>query len=209
MERPPREENLNTATHALATVLALIGTGLLLVQAFKLQSTSIFIACLVYGVSLVGVFASSTMSHWAKTDESRRRFRMLDQAFIYLMIVATYTPFSVAHLSTTFWWLLLAAMWIVAIVGFVRKFFLAHRVDSVSVLGYVALGWMPALGGLRIFDNVPTAAVWGIVGGGVLYTVGTLFLMNDKKVWYFHAIWHVFVMAAAAVHWWTTMTYVV
>jgi len=209
MERPRAEEVLNAATHGLATLLAFAGAVLLVIRASQSDDWLLVLACGVYGFSLVAVFASSTMSHWARTESSRRRYRKLDQSFIFLMIVATYSPFSVAHLHSTFWWLLLLAMWIVAIVGFVRKLFLAHRVDSVSVLGYVALGWMPALGGLSIFDDVPMTAVLGIVGGGVLYTLGTLFLLNDTKVWYYHAIWHLFVMAGAAVHWWTTMVFVV
>ena len=207
MERPRREENWNAATHGVATLLAVVGTVLLLVRTSS-NDLAVVLACAVYGLALVGVFFNSTMSHWARSDRWRTRFRQLDQAFIYLLIVATYTPFSVAHLHSRFWWSLLAAMWLVAIIGFVRKLALAHRVDSVSVLGYVALGWMPALGGTGVFRDVPSLAVWGIVGGGVLYTLGTIFLLNDKRVWFFHSIWHLFVMAAAGVHWWTTMVYV-
>lgn len=209
MERPRREEELNAATHGIATILAVLAAVMMVIRANQLESWLVTVACLVYGIALVGVFASSTMSHSAKSAESRRFYRQLDQAFIFLLIVATYTPFSVVHLQTSFWHILLGGMWLVAITGFLRKLFMAHRVDSVSVLGYVFLGWMPALGGLSIFDGVPAAAVWGIVGGGVLYTLGTVFLLNDRRVWYFHAIWHLFVVAGAGVHWWTTMVYVV
>ncbi len=208
MERPRREENLNVLTHGLGTVLSLLATWLMLRAASSTQNSQLWVACLVYGLSLVGVFFSSTLSHWAGTPIWRQRFRQLDQAFIYLLIVGTYTPFSVAHLRTPFWTILLTVMWVLACVGFVSKLWVAHRVDSVSVLGYVALGWMPALGGLSLFEGVPSAGVWGILIGGVLYTLGTLFLVNDRKVWYFHGIWHVLVIAGAAVHWWTTMTYV-
>lgn len=209
MERPRREENLNVLTHAAGTGLSMVATFLMLSQAVQSDNEVLWVACLSYGCALVGVFFSSTMSHLASTPLWRQRYRQLDQAFIYLLIVATYTPFSVVHLRTTFWWILLAAMWLVAIVGFVSKLWAAHRVNSVSVLGYVALGWMPVLGGTSLFDGVPTTAVWGILIGGILYTLGTLFLLNDKKVWYYHGIWHVFVMAGAAVHWWTIMKYVV
>lgn len=209
MERPQREETANAITHGLATVLAVVGAVWLMVSVSGSGNPALIVACLVYAISMVGVFFCSTMSHLMKTSGSRRLFRKLDQAFIYLFIVATYTPFSVAFLDATLWWILLGAMWLVAITGFVSKIFRSHRIDTVSIWGYVALGWMPALGGLPLSRLAPAGASWGIVAGGVLYTIGTIFLFNDGKVWYFHAIWHLMVVAGAAVHWWVTMTYVV
>ena len=209
MQRPEKEERINAITHGLATALAVGGTVWMLVRASQLDNWLVWLACLLYGAALVGLFTSSTLSHIAKSEESLRWYRQLDQAFIYFLIVATYTPLSVAHLNTTYYWVLLAAMWLVAVTGFVSKLWRAHRVDSVSILGYVALGWMPALGGVSALRLAPAGAFWGILGGGVLYTVGTYFLINDTKAWYFHAIWHLFVLAGAAVHWWTTMVYVV
>ena len=209
MERPRREENLNVLTHAVGTLLSVIATVLMLARVDRLNDGLLWFVCVLYGITLIGVYFNSTMSHVATTPVWRQRFRQLDQAFIYLLIVATFTPFATVYLKTTFWLVLTIAMWLVAISGFVSKLWAAHRVDSVSVLGYVGLGWMPLLGGTSLFSGVPLAAVGGIILGGVLYTLGTLFLMNDKKVWYFHGIWHLFVIAGSTVHWWTTMQYVV
>jgi hemolysin III len=208
MERPRREENLNVLTHAVGTLLSMIAAWLLVQESARSADPWLIAACLLYGVSLVGVFLSSTLSHLASTPRWRQRFRQLDQAFIYLLIVATYTPFSMQYLQGRFWTILLSVMWLVALIGFVSKLWVAHRVDSVSVLGYVVLGWMPALGGPSLFAGLVPAAVWGIVAGGVCYTLGTVFLLNDRRVWYFHAIWHLLVIAGAAIHWWTTMRFV-
>lgn len=209
MERPRREENLNVLTHGLGTVLSLIGTVILLSRVDFSENTGLWFACVVYGLALICVYLNSTLSHLVRTPSVRRRFRQLDQAFIYLLIVATYTPFAWVYLRTPFWFGLVSLMWLLALAGFVSKLWVAHRVDSVSVISYVALGWMPLLGGVSLFRDVPLGAVGGIVAGGVLYTIGTLFLVNDRKIWYFHGIWHLFVIAGSAVHWWTTMQYVV
>ena len=56
---------------------------------------------------------------------------------------------------------------------------------------------------------MPAAALSWIVAGGILYTVGTLFLIRDEKVPYFHAIWHVFVIAASACHYIAVMQLIV
>lgn len=209
MHRPQREEIVNSLTHALATVLAAAAGVWLVLQVNDSGNTPLVVACAVYGVGLVGVFLSSALSHCAMTDKGRSRFRQLDQAFIYILIVATYTPFSIVHLRSPFWWGVLALMWLIAIGGFLSKVMFVHRVDSASVLGYVALGWIPAMAGLPFSDLVPREAMYGIIAGGVLYTAGTLFLLNDRRVWYFHAVWHLFVVAGAAVHFWTTIEYVI
>jgi hemolysin III len=56
---------------------------------------------------------------------------------------------------------------------------------------------------------VPTPALAWIAAGGVFYTVGTLFLMRDERVPFFHAIWHIFVMGGSACHYYAVLTYIV
>jgi hemolysin III len=143
----------------------------------------------------------STLSHAAMTPRWKSRFRALDQGFIYLLIVATYTPFSLAYLRGNAWgWVLLAAMWTVALFGFVSKVFFAHRVEAVSIASYVLLGWMPMLAAPTLLHLVPMGAFWWMLLGGVCYTVGTIFLMNDDRVRHLHAVWHLCVIAGSACH---------
>jgi hemolysin III len=203
-----QSEVANTLTHAAGTVLAVVGTFFLVSRSIGYGSL-LFAACLVYGVSLTGVFLCSTLSHWIVEEPHRTRFRRLDQGFIYLLIVATYTPFSIVYLRETRWWIILAAMWAIAIAGFASKVVHSHRVNRVSILSYLILGWLPALGGWPSGADIPVEAVLGVLGGGVVYTIGTWFLVNDRRRWYFHACWHVFVMAAAAIHFFTTLGLVI
>jgi hemolysin III len=91
-------------------------------------------------------------------------------------------------------------MWVAALVGFVAKVFFAHRTEAVSVVSYVALGWVPALAAPELVRTVPAAALWSMFLGGVCYTVGTLFLMYDERVRHFHAAWHLCVIAGSACH---------
>ena len=116
------------------------------------------------------------------------------------MIAATYTPFSIAYLPSAPWWILLGAIWTMAIAGFVSKVFFAHRVDFVSVTPYVLLGWMPAMGAPTIVQTMPLPIFLWMVFGGVCYTIGTLFLIYDDRIRHFHAVWHLFVIAGSACH---------
>ena len=92
----------------------------------------LIIGCGLYVISLMAVYAMSTLSHSATSVRWKWLFRQLDQAFIYLLIVATYTPYSLAFLHGWHWDALLGLMWCVAIVGFVLKTFFAHRVEAVQ-----------------------------------------------------------------------------
>lgn len=207
MERPVREEKLNAWTHGIGLILSIAGSFFLMRRASGLPDATLWWTCGLYSVALIGVFFGSMMSHLCRDSYQRSRYRVLDQAMIYILIVATLTPLGLLYLQTPWWRFVLAAMWFVAVTGFLSKLFWAHRVDRVSVLGYVILGWMPLLGIPEGFAGIPSGAIIGTLVGGTIYTLGTLFLLLDKKVWYFHAIWHLFVISAAAVHWLTTWRY--
>lgn len=171
--------------------------------------THVWFGCLVYGISLVSVYVTSTLSHYFKEPDLQKFYRKLDQAFIYLLIVASYTPFSLAYLHGTWWWCLLGIMWTLALLGFASKLFLAHRVQAVSIWLYLLLGWVPAMGGMPWSKDLPFDCILWIIYGGIAYTAGTFFLFNDKKVPYFHAVWHLFVMAGSAIHFWGVIKFVV
>jgi hemolysin III len=158
------------------------------------------LSCSIYLASLITVYAMSTLSHSARSPKWKLLFRRLDQGTIFILIAATYTPFSVAYLPGGPWWLLLSVVWLLAIAGFVSKVCFAHGVEFVSVAPYVLLGWLPALAAPAIAQVMPPAIFWWMLIGGMCYTVGTLFLIYDGRVRHFHAIWHLCVIAGSACH---------
>ena len=163
-------------------------------------SAQLFVSCELYLFCLVAVYAMSTLSHSATSVRWKSRFRQLDQAFIYLLVVATYTPFSVAYLHGGGWWLLLVAMWAIALTGFVAKAVYAHRVEVVSVTSYLILAWMPIVAVPAIWRAAPLGAFEAIMAGSACYLLGTFFLVYDERVRHFHATWHLLVIAGSACH---------
>jgi hemolysin III len=199
-QRPAADEFVNAITHAFGLMLALTGA---LVMAWTVLATGdvrSIVGCAVYLASLIVVYAMSTLSHSARTPQWKAFFRQLDQGSIFLLIAATYTPFSLIYLRTGLWWALLAVMWAIAIVGFVSKVFFAHRVDAASVAPYVVLGWLPGISAPQLIHFVPMSIFWWMLTGGICYTIGTLFLIHDTRVRHFHAVWHVCVIAGSACH---------
>lgn len=202
------DEIANTITHGLGFLLSVLGATAMAIHVFRGGDGWRVLGCMIYATSLVMVYALSTLSHSCSAPNLRRLFRRLDQAFIYLLIAATYTPFSLAFLRTGPWWLFLAVMWTVALSGFFSKILLAHRVDAVTIWIYVVLGWMPIVAGFSLVDLVPDAGLWWMLIGGLCYTVGTVFLFFDNHVRHFHALWHLFVVAGSACHFFVILFYV-
>jgi hemolysin III len=204
---PGRSETLNILTHGLGFALsvpAALGLGTVVLSRDDPWRAA---GCLAFGVCMVALYGASTMSHIHATRRGREIFRSLDQGCIYLFIVASYTPLSLAYLRTPAWWVFLSALWAIAWLGFASKVFFAHRVEAVSIWIYVALGWAPIIAAPALLSLLPAAALGWMLLGGVCYTLGTLFLVYDLKAHWYHAIWHLLVIAGSACHYYAILMY--
>jgi hemolysin III len=170
------------------------------------DNSALVIACMAYAWSAFGTFLFSSLSHAIHRQPMLNTLRAWDQAMIYTMIAGTYTPIVVVYAPEWIRTPLVTAIWIAAISGFVQKVVLRHRVNGIETLSYLLLGWLPAI---PLYGRVPTPLLWSMGMGGILYTVGVVFLMNDFRMRYMHAIWHLFVVVAAACHFLGILWYVV
>jgi hemolysin III len=193
------EEFANFVTHGIGLVLSLAGVAVMTAilgqgDAWRLAGCSIYLA------SLIGVYLMSTLSHAFEEPRLRSFFRALDQGTIYLLIAATYTPFSMAYLHTAFWFILLALVWTIAFWGFFSKVYFAHRLESVSMWPCIVLGAIPFISIPSLLGVISIAAVWWMMLGVACYTLGLVFWVNDHRVRHFHALWHILVIAGSTCH---------
>jgi hemolysin III len=202
------EETANQLTHGAGLVLSIVG-AVILVNSARVHSDPLqFSGCCVYAASLVALYAASTLSHTFRTPAMRHFFRMLDQVCIFLLIAGTFTPIALSYFRTGWLWGLSLVMWGMTCLGIFFK--VCFRRDrNVSFGAYVLLAWIPLVAMHEIVRVVPGGALVLIFLGGVLYTVGILFLMLDEKVPYFHAVWHVLVVSASVCHYCAVMIYVI
>jgi hemolysin III len=208
--RPSADEELvNAITHGIGLAMAAVGTLIMMTGVTAHGTSRVAFGCAAYLFTLVAVYAMSTVSHTVTSPKWRAFFRQLDQAFIFLLIVGTYTPYSLAYLSGPFWNILLAFMWCFALAGFASKAVLKHRIETGSILPYLFLGWMSIIALPAIWQVAPAGVFTLILGGGVCYTIGTFFLLNDTKVRHFHAAWHLWVIAGSTCHFMGLLIYVV
>ena len=198
------EEPINAVTHSIGCVLSLCATVTLIVLAGA-WSSQLF-ACLIFSVALTTVYAVSALSHAVSEPQQKFLLRAWDQGVIYLLIVATYTPFLWKYTPTQVMIATLTAIWLAAIAGFISKVVFLHRIDDrFSPVTYIALGWLPAL---AVCCYVPWDCLQWIAVGGIVYTVGVFFLSFDRRVPYFHSVWHLSVIAASACHFYAVYRFV-
>jgi hemolysin III len=203
---PATAEVANAMTHGLGFVLSIAAAAILMRAAAHVDFEQ-WMAVVIYVATMIAVYAASTASHVVAEPRARHFFRMLDQGCIYLFITGTFTPIAAAFLRTGPWWMLLSAMWLISIAGFLSKVIFNHRVNNSSAAIPLILGWMPLLGGTTMLGLVPIEVRWWVLAGGVCYSVGVLFLISDHRHRYLHALWHLWVIAGTACHFWAILNY--
>lgn len=198
-EHRPVDEYANLITHGLGFFLSVLASVVLMTLVVSGHQTVQIVACGVYCFSLVGLYAASTLSHTFHDLDWRRFFRMLDQVFIYLLIAGSFTPLAVAFLWDRWWPVLLAVMWVLALLGVVLVL-RVRNLTPVAKITYGILGWLPVISLKRLFDAAPFEVFAWLVVGGLFYSAGSVFLRFDQHVRYFHALWHTFVIAGSTCH---------
>lgn len=193
-------EIVNTITHGAGFLLSVPACMALVYVAWSANASYQVAAIGLYAFGFIGTYAASTASHSLHAGSINRWLRMLDQGFIYLFIAGTYTPLMAPFLANERHYWLLAAIWAVAIFGFVSKTFFAQRIYGISTTLYLALGWIPAIGLWDVILMAPSDIMGLVVAGGVCYTAGVYFLLRDNHDRYDHAVWHLLVMAGSTFH---------
>ncbi len=203
------EEFINFLTHSGGLLLAIAGAVVLFSSVSSHGSEAMRLSCRIYAATLIALYAASALSHSSTGPDWRRFFRSLDQGVIFVFIAANFTPFAVAHVPVPARWIVLAAMWTLALIGFCSKVIWKHQVDAISIRHYLALGWLPVFVIVPIVRSLPVEASVLFAAGGLCYTIGTIFLAMDRRVRYFHATWHLLVIAGSACHFFVVVAYVV
>jgi hemolysin III len=181
--------------HAAGLALALVAMVSLTSKTdglSDLQTASIWI----YAVGLVMTFVMSAVYNFWPGSSAKLMLRRFDQSVIFLFIAASYTPF-VVHVQSEPSRGLLAAIWTAAWTGVILKLWYPGRFDGLSIILCLALGWSGLFAYNAVFSQYPSSTICLIASGGVLYSVGVIFHLWDR-LRFQNAIWHAFVVGAAA-----------
>lgn len=194
-----KEERLNAWSHGLGVLFSIPALVVLHLQYPGSADLGTF-AIWVYGLSLIVLFASSTVYHIASQPKLKRRLRILDHISIYLLIAGTYTPVALIKLVDGNGWILFSVVWITALLGAVLKLFFTGKYEFFSLGLYLIMGWLIVFDLRNLLDLSTSMGLFLLALGGFFYTFGILFYAW-KRIPHNHLIWHFFVLGGAASHW--------
>jgi hemolysin III len=203
-------EKLNSITHLVGAVLALVGFGALLTISIQEQNPLLITSFTIFGFTLVLLYTMSTLYHSFHPPKLKKIFQKLDHVSIYLLIAGTYTPYMLVSLREHNGLIMLMLIWVMAVIGLLLDIFIPRRIEWLQVLIYLAMGWICMLIFSDLQAAIPSAGVIWLTMGGIAYTAGIIFYILDslKKLRHAHGIWHLFVLSGSICHFISIVTYV-
>jgi hemolysin III len=193
------EEKLNIWSHAFGLLSSVIAFPFLVIKALNFNGVLKPTSFIIYGCSLIILYAASTFYHAATAPKKRRKLNILDHAAIYVLIAGSYTPFSLVALEANLGWYLFVSVWLFALVGVILKLFFTGRYNKLSTAMYVLMGWQVVFLINPLIESLSFFSLKFLFIGGVFYTVGAVLYMI-KKLPYNHAIFHLFVLLGSFSH---------
>jgi hemolysin III len=200
------EEIANSVSHALG-LLAAIGAAPVLIAGARDLDDARFAGIIVFSVTMVMLYLTSTLFHALPDGKAKRVFLRLDHCAIFLFIAGSYTPFALGGSQGIWGWILFGLVWLVAVAGIFLKATgkLAHPCVSTGL--YLGMGWLVLVAAVPLIDRVPTQGLIWLLTGGLAYSTGVVFFALDSRIRYAHAIWHGFVMAGTGCHFFAVLGY--
>lgn len=194
-----KEEKLNIFTHAFGLLLSVIAFPFLVLKSLYFDGFWKPASIIIFGLSLIILYAASTFYHAATKPKLRRRLNIFDHAAIYVLIAGTYTPFTIITLEGNTGWIIFGLTWFFALTGIILKLFFTGKFDKLSTIMYVLMGWQIVFAISPLLEKLSEEGLFWLFAGGVFYTVGAV-LYSIKKIPYNHAIFHFFVLGGSISH---------
>lgn len=193
------EEKLNVLSHGLGLVLSVIALPFLILKSIGFTGFWKPISFIIYGLSLIILYAASTFYHAAKTPKKRRRLNIFDHSAIYVLIAGSYSPFCLVGLNSNLGWYMFLFVWLFALTGVILKLFFTGRFDKISTAMYLLMGWQVLFFIKPLMQSLTPEGFQFLIVGGVFYSIGAI-LYSIKKIPYNHFIFHVFVLLGSLSH---------
>jgi hemolysin III len=197
----------NAITHGIGAAFAVAGAAYLIVASTRGTAWHI-VSCSIFASTLVLVYLCSTLYHSLVRTRARHIFHVLDHSSIYLLIAGTYTPFTLISLHGPLGWSIFGIEWALAVAGVVFKSFAVDRFEVASALVYLFQGWLVVVAARPLLHAIGWHGIAWMGAGGLAYTFGIVFFAMDR-LRYFHATWHLFVLAGSVAHYFAILFYVV
>lgn len=191
------EELMNMVTHIVGGGIGLLISVLCCIKAALSGTVLSLIGCVIFTLSITGLYAMSSIYHGLKTNTSKKVMQILDHCTIYFLICGTYTPILLSAFLPVYpviAWGLLLFLWALAALSITLTAIDLKKYNIFSMICYICMGWsiLPFIPQtIRVMSH---AGFYILLSGGIAYTIGAiLYGIGSKKPW-FHSIFHIFVV---------------
>lgn len=202
-------ERFNGFSHLAGLILALLGAAWLLARALSSGDLPRTAGALVFAGSVIVLYAASTAFH-STCGPAKAFWQRIDHCAIYLLIAGTVTPFALGPIGApTDGWhtATLTAVWSLAGIG-IWHALRASATDAPPLWLYIGMGWIGVLAAWRGSMQLAPTGFALLLGGALLYTVGTVFYRNRSGYRHAHGTWHLFVLGGTTSHYLAIGAYV-
>lgn len=200
-----KKELTSAFTHLGGAVFGVVGTALLLFS--KNPNGMTLAAFLIFGISMVLMYSTSTIYHFIDRSKQKAKLimRKLDHIMIFVFVAGSYTPICLLTLNDMVGYKLLTLVWSITLVGAFIKLFWITAPNWVSSLLYISMGWVAVLVLSPLTNKMPAGGIYWLLSGGVLYTIGGVIYAlkrpNINNTYFgFHELFHIFVLAGSLCH---------
>ncbi|NGX34256.1 MAG: hypothetical protein K1060chlam1_00607 [Candidatus Anoxychlamydiales bacterium] len=204
-----KEEIANSITHGIGAIFSIIGLIILLYHSITKGTAKHIFSCSFYGGSLIVLYVISTLYHSITHKTAKRVFRRLDHISIYLLIFGTYIPLTLLVLKGAVGWTIFGVQCGLTVLGITFKAIFGPKLEALSVIFYLLMGFIALFALKPIYLALSFKGMMYVLYGGFFYVLGILFFVLDKKVPFFHSIWHVFVLAGSFFHYFLVLLFVI
>lgn len=206
-EQSQAEEIANAISHGIGLVAMLVGTPFLITHATRNGDAGLIAGTSIFCATAILLYLGSTLYHALPAGKAKRAFRVIEHSAIFLLIAGTYTPFTLGILRGAWGWTLLGVVWSLAAAGVALKAFEKSPHPIVSTCLYLFMGWVVVIAVDPLLSRMPTSGLLWMIAGGLCYTGGVVFFATDSRLRYGHLIWHLFVLAGTACHFFAVLWY--
>lgn len=203
------EELVSAISHGLGTLLSIAALVLCVVFSAIHKNTYAVVSSTIYGSTSIILYTMSTLYHSLKVNNAKRVFRILDHSSIYLLIAGTYTPYTLVVLPTALGWTIFGIEWACAIIGIILNSIDLKKFKKISMVLYLIMGWMIIISFKTLLNSMDISGIYLMLSGGILYTIGAIFYGIGKKHKYMHSIFHIFVLSASILFFFSIFLYVI
>jgi len=201
------EEISHSITHGIGAALSIAGLVISVVMAAGTGEVIKVVSFAIFGTSMIILYTASTLYHAFTHEKVKNLFRYLDHTSIFVLIAGTYTPIALLLLKGAWGWTLFGLAWGLAILGILYQMLFLNKYKWISISLYLGMGWVAIIAIEPLIELMPFGLFMWILGGGLFYTLGTIFYLKEIK--YFHFIWHLFVISGTVCHFFGLIFYLV